>query len=296
MSSRLKRTARYLAPNLLTGMSVLFGLTSLAASHSGNWALAGWMIIYAVLSDRLDGLVARYLHATSALGMQLDSLADFLNFGVAPAFLSYCFLTAHPSAGFATGASLWILRIAAAMWVWAAAFRLGRYNATSDEDVPTKIFFGVPTTLAGGLVVMWFLLFLKYETPTPTFGGDRLLGLNWTTPAGSWWWLPCAMVVFAYLMISSHPMPKSGLSKSRAWKAFLVANLILGYVGGFLRMYPEILVVSPTLWVAVFLVWGQFSKQARGLRQPSLFPQREDVVLSLRHQEDIATPEDFGEQ
>ena len=73
---------RYLAPNLITAASLVFGLVSLSAAHRGDWRLAGWMIIYAVMCDRLDGLVARRLKATSEFGVQLDSFADFLNFGL----------------------------------------------------------------------------------------------------------------------------------------------------------------------------------------------------------------------
>src|SRR6478735_8800104 len=83
----MSRVLRYMAPNIITLSSMVFGLVSLYSAHNGNAPLAAWMIIYAVLTDRLDGLVARALKATSELGMQLDSFADMLNFGIAPAFL-----------------------------------------------------------------------------------------------------------------------------------------------------------------------------------------------------------------
>ena len=83
----VSRFFRYLAPNLITLSSMIFGLVSLWASHTGDHSLAAWLIIYAVLTDRLDGLVARAVKGTSELGMQLDSFADMLNFGVAPPFL-----------------------------------------------------------------------------------------------------------------------------------------------------------------------------------------------------------------
>src|ERR1041385_7290291 len=94
------RFFRYLAPNLITLSSMIFGLVSLWSAHTGNFPLAAWMIIYAVLTDRLDGLVARALKATSELGMQLDSFADFLNFGVAPAFLVLAYLSGRPDLPF----------------------------------------------------------------------------------------------------------------------------------------------------------------------------------------------------
>ena len=87
----VSRFFRYLAPNLITLSSMIFGLVSLWSSHNGDTPLAAWMIIYAVLTDRLDGLTARALKATSELGMQLDSFADALNFGVAPAYMVLCY-------------------------------------------------------------------------------------------------------------------------------------------------------------------------------------------------------------
>ena len=62
------RFLRYLAPNLITLSSMIFGLVSLWSSHNGNFALAGWLIIYAVLTDRLDGLVARAVIGRSWYG------------------------------------------------------------------------------------------------------------------------------------------------------------------------------------------------------------------------------------
>src|SRR3954470_815813 len=88
----MSRGLRYMAPNIITLSSMVFGLISLYSAHNHNAPLAAWMIIYAVLTDRLDGLVARALKATSELGMQLDSFADMLNFGIAPAYLVLVYL------------------------------------------------------------------------------------------------------------------------------------------------------------------------------------------------------------
>ena len=92
---QVSRFFRYLAPNLITLSSMIFGLVSLWSRHNGDTPLAAWMIIYAVLTDRLDGLTARALKATSELGMQLDSFADALNFTVAPAYMVLCYLEAR---------------------------------------------------------------------------------------------------------------------------------------------------------------------------------------------------------
>jgi CDP-diacylglycerol--serine O-phosphatidyltransferase len=289
-----KRFLRYLAPNAVTATSMMFGLVSLVATHRGVWELAAWMIIYAVLTDRLDGFVARAVRGTSEFGMQLDSFADFLNFGVAPAFLVYTFLTSHPAPEIAGVQAGWMhgsLVFACAVWVLGAVFRLARFNVISDDKIPTKIFFGIPTTLAGGLLAIWFLALLKYAQPGPTFGGPKLLGDEWTVPVSVWLWFPLGMVLGAYLMASSLRMPKVGAASNRAATAFVLLNVLLGYGLGFARMWPEFLVISPTLWITVFLVWGQVAQRARSLRPPRLFPPSTDAQPKVRLQEDLA-PDD----
>ena len=149
-----KRFFRYLAPNLITLSSMIFGLVSLWAAHMGNASLSAWMIIYAVLTDRLDGLVARAMKATSELGMQLDSFADFLNFGVAPAYLVLNYVGGRIEY-YQHGAGHYLLFAACGAYMLCAVFRLARYNVLTDDQIPTKIFFGFPTTLTGGLIAIW---------------------------------------------------------------------------------------------------------------------------------------------
>ena len=127
-----KHALRYLAPNLVTTISLTFGLLSIAATMDGNYASAGWWIVYATLTDRLDGFVARLVRGTSELGVQLDSFADFLNFGLAPAFLVYASLVRAPELPFADGIERTLLMAACASWVIAATFRLARYNITDE--------------------------------------------------------------------------------------------------------------------------------------------------------------------
>jgi CDP-diacylglycerol---serine O-phosphatidyltransferase len=282
-----KRQLRYLAPNSMTAVSVTFGLVSIGATHAGHFSLAAWMIIYAVLCDRLDGLIARLMRATSTFGMQLDSFADFLNFGVAPAFLLWTFLTGRPDLPYSgDGWEHWALAAACCVWVLGAVFRLARYNVTSDEEVPTKIFFGVPTTMAGGLVAIWFLAFLKYE-PGADFGGYKLLGESFTTPRGVWLYFPIFLVIGAYLMVSSLPMPKGSISRRKLLTAAVFTPMAVGYVCGFAQLIPEALCWMPTIWMTMFLIWGQVSETARGLKPPRIFPRADDVQPKLRLQEDL---------
>jgi CDP-diacylglycerol--serine O-phosphatidyltransferase len=282
------RFLRYLAPNLITLASMIFGLVSLWSAHRGDYSLAGWMIIYAVLTDRLDGLVARAVKGTSELGMQLDSFADFLNFGIAPAFLVLTFLS-DPVRGLPYQHDGWertLLFVVCGGYMLCAVFRLARYNVLSDDQVPTKIFFGFPTTLAGGTLVIWMLLLMKYDPAVEPFGGSRLFG-DAVTPAWAWTYFPIAMAVMGYLMASRLPMPKIGMTKNKAVSAFLLTLLLIGYVCGFAMRYPEVIFWMPTVWSIMFLFWGQASAKWRAMYPPPLFPKKSIEQPRIRPQGDL---------
>ena len=276
------RALRYLAPNLITTANLVFGMLSLTATAHGAYATAGWFIIYSVLFDRLDGFVARLVRGTSELGVQLDSFADFLNFGVAPAFLIYASVGASPVLPFTEGSGRALLMIACILWVLAATFRLARYNITTEETPAPgamKIFFGVPTTLAGGLLITWYLALYKYSLPgnvfpalPEAFGGMHLFGDSLVTPASVWRYTPVIMIMGAYLMASSLRVPKLGLMRSKAATIFVFVNVFAGYICGLARVFPEYMVLPPTMWLVCFLVWGQLSPAARRMRPPPIFP------------------------
>jgi CDP-diacylglycerol--serine O-phosphatidyltransferase len=284
----VSRFFRYLAPNLITLSSMIFGLVSLWSAHNGDYPLAAWMIIYAVLTDRIDGLVARALKATSELGMQLDSFADFLNFGVAPSFLVLTFLSGRLELPYRDGVAHYLLFAACGAYMLCAVFRLARYNVLSDDQIPTKIFFGFPTTLTGGLIAIWMLVLLKYDPMTDPFGGAKLFGQHIQTPLNVWKYFPIALVVGGYLMASRLPMPKVGMTKNKLISTFLLTLVAIGYVCGFAMHYPEICFWMPTGWSIIFLIWGQASPTARAMYPPPLFPRRVDERVLERPQEDIA--------
>ena len=283
------RFLRYLAPNVITLSSMIFGLVSLWSTHNGNAPLAAWLIIYAVLSDRLDGLVARAVKGTSELGMQLDSFADFLNFGVAPAYLVLTYLSSRSDLPYFDRDSTahTLLFVACGGYMLCAVFRLARYNVLSDDQIPTKIFFGFPTTLAGGLLAIWMLVLLKYDPHTEPFGGAKLFGDVLTTPVAVWKYLPIAVAVLGYLMASRLPMPKVGMTKNKLVSVILLTLVSVGYVCGFAMRYPEICFGMPTIWSVMFLIWGQASANARAMYPPPLFPRKQPERPHERPQEDL---------
>ena len=147
---------RFLLPNLITLLAVCAGVTAIRLGIDGRYELAVGAIILAAVLDAIDGRLARLLKGTSRFGAELDSLADFVNFGVVPAMLIYLWsLHALKNLG-------WVVALAL---VIACALRLARFNVMlEDEDAPEwhKAFFvGIPAP-AGALLAIspMFLGFL----------------------------------------------------------------------------------------------------------------------------------------
>ncbi|MGO8955467.1 MAG: CDP-alcohol phosphatidyltransferase family protein [Rhodomicrobium sp.] len=138
-SGRIDRAASLL-PNVLTLLAVFCGLTSIRLSGEGEPGLAMAAIFGAAVLDVADGFAARRLSVASAIGAQLDSLADFLNFGAAPAMLLY-WTGLH-----LLGDAGWLI---AGGYVLATGFRLARFNVQlqeSREGAKEKWFRGLPST------------------------------------------------------------------------------------------------------------------------------------------------------
>ncbi|AHB49525.1 CDP-diacylglycerol--serine O-phosphatidyltransferase [Hyphomicrobium nitrativorans NL23] len=139
---------RMMVPNLFTLVGLCAGLTSIRMSIEGRYDFALAAIVFAALLDGLDGRVARLLKASSRFGAELDSLADFVNFGVAPAIMIFTWgLGGHRSLGW----------IAVMLFALASALRLARFNASLEDDKPKwqgDFFSGMPTPAAAIVVLL----------------------------------------------------------------------------------------------------------------------------------------------
>ncbi|MGI9383898.1 MAG: CDP-diacylglycerol--serine O-phosphatidyltransferase [Methyloligellaceae bacterium] len=139
---------RVLIPNMFTLLGLCAGLTAIRMAIEHRWDVALAAIIFAAFIDGIDGRVARLLKATSQFGAQLDSLADFINFGVAPAVVVFAWaLGGLKSLG-------WIVVLVFAI---CAALRLARFNVSLDDpdqpDWKANYFVGVPAP-AGALILL----------------------------------------------------------------------------------------------------------------------------------------------
>lgn len=152
---------RMLVPNVITLLAICAGLTAIRLSTEGRMELAVAAIVFAAVLDGLDGRVARMIKGQSKFGAELDSLADFVNFGVAPGLILY-FWQLHE-----LGNGGWI---AAMVFAISGGLRLARFNATMDDpDKPAfaaNYFTGVPAPL-GAITVLLpiYLAFLTIPKP-----------------------------------------------------------------------------------------------------------------------------------
>ena len=142
----------YILPNLFTASSIFVGVISIVEASKGHFVLASWLVMLALIFDGLDGRIARMTNTTSQFGVEFDSLADIISFGIAPAMLLYFFI-GHEFGRFGI--------LVSALYVIFGAIRLARFNISTAKTDP-NVFIGLPIPTAAIFISMWVLLFHKY--------------------------------------------------------------------------------------------------------------------------------------
>ena len=235
---------RTIIPNLVTSLAACAGITSISFSSEGRFLPALWALLVAALCDGFDGRIARMLNASSKLGAELDSLADFVNFGVAPAMFMYFWFTGGP-AHMIDGAPVnpVLVRTVLACSLYYAmcdCFRLARFNTMLEQETApywTDFFTGVPAPGGCWMVLtpamIALALDLKWQ-PSPYMGIFMLLFVG--TLMGSR--LPTISLKHVHISRRSMPFVLAGLL---LLIAFLVSNfwLALGVIGlGYICTIP----------------------------------------------------------
>ncbi|NJM36044.1 MAG: hypothetical protein HC850_16685 [Rhodomicrobium sp.] len=170
---------RLLIPNMVTLLGLCVGLTSIRMAIEGRFEYALIAIASAAVIDGLDGRMARLLKASSRFGAELDSLSDFVCFGVAPAVVLYLW-------GFSSASSFgWIMVLVFAL---AAALRLARFNvALDDRSKPVwenAFFVGVP--VPAGAILLLLPLYLHGLGLPKSWLATPMLGVYAIAIAASW--------------------------------------------------------------------------------------------------------------
>lgn len=198
---------RYLLPNLITLLALCSGITAIRLGIEGRYELAVGAVIVSIVLDAVDGRLARFLKGTSRFGAELDSLADFVNFGVAPALLIYLWsLNDLRTKG-------WVVALILAV---CCALRLARFNvALDDAEKPAwsvGFFTGAPAPAGAGLALL------------PMYLG--FLGLTGDGHAYSWIIAPYIVAV-ALLMVSRVPTYSGKTARPRVQR-----DMVLPILGG----------------------------------------------------------------
>lgn len=220
-----------LLPNMVTLVGLSFGLTAIRFTMEGRFSAAVFLILLAALADGLDGLLARWLGAESPMGAQLDSLSDFMCFGVAPAIVVYQVHLAQ-AGGFG-----WIFAL---LFAVGACLRLARFNVMTgqadDSAGPAKHFVGVPAPAGACLGLLPVFLTLAGAFAP----GDAPIAVS------AWLAVVCALMISSLETLS----PKSVRVPRRLIGVILIATVIV--IGlGFIRPWYLLALIDAAYIVTV---------------------------------------------
>ena len=232
------KKARMLLPNALTLINVCIGLSSIKFALDAKFELSIIAIIFAAIFDALDGRVARLLKGTSLVGKELDSLADLISFGVAPAFIMYFWSLNN------LGKFGWLLTM---IYVVCVALRLARFNVNSNSEPSWKnnYFEGVPSP-AGGILILIPLIFSLSEINFIDINYDIIV--------------PTFFIIISFLLISKTPtFAFKKISIPRRMTIFALFGVVLFF--GLLLIYTfKVLVICGLIYICLIPI-GYFNYQ-----------------------------------
>lgn len=220
------RITRAWIPNAVTAFSVFLGYLAIIATFEHNFVTAAWLIVFAGILDLFDGRLARAVGGTSKFGTYFDSLADAINYGVAPSLLFYQLYFVHWSF---IGAAFTFLPTVC------GAIRLARFGVLTEETGKSSFFMGLPTTVAAGFLAS-YVIFM--HDVFGGFGTDLVAAVF--------------LALASVLMISAVPYEHNSIITDRPlhknWKAvlLLVALATIAILSG------RVLFV----WIALYVGYG----------------------------------------
>ena len=254
-------------PDLLTSANLVCGVMSILLASQGELTLACWLVFAGALFDVLDGLAARALGGGSPLGAQLDSLADMVTFGVAPAFVLFVQASLlsgnlfHPSAFTSTPFPYpnmppnWPIKVAALVLAVASCWRLAKFNLDTRQ---TSGFLGLPTP-ANGLFWVSVVLIVNSVAVHAGPGHDGLihaLRLLLIMPTA----LVITSLTMAVLMLSELPLPSLKFKNFR-WAGNEIIFVLLAIGSVLIVLYGMLAVPMILLLYLLSPLWGKlFSK------------------------------------
>ncbi|WP_428052516.1 CDP-diacylglycerol--serine O-phosphatidyltransferase [Candidatus Avelusimicrobium stercoris] len=249
---KLKHTGAMTAPSLFTLGNLACGFFSILAAAKGNFAHAGWLILFAMVFDMFDGRVARLLGAESNFGVEMDSLADAVSFCTAPALLMYFFvLHTQP---------LWGAPIAC-VYACFGVLRLAKFNAMAYAGQGSKKYFsGLPTPAAAAILASFAI---SYSIMLGDMGGRNIHFLAMYLPhLYNFVWF--AMLVLSLLMVSNIPYAAFKAKREKrlsVWVLLLIVFLVVMLI----RFPQDVIFIVFSLYV-VFGLLAVLYRAFRGIK------------------------------
>lgn len=260
----MKSKTRFIVPNAFTSLNFLLGVfaicwasgafTPKSAGPFSAFLIASNFVIYSALLDKLDGFAAKLMNASSEFGAQLDSLADLVAFGLAPALsLFFAYKSLAPQ-WFEINAPFLVVGVS--IYTLATAIRLAKYNAMDSDSLP-DYFMGMPSTFAGAFNALGLILLCNYNF--------------WEMAPSKFLHLPLVMLVgSAILMVAPLYIPKLKPRKSKWFNWFQIANITLVYICGFAMIFPEYLFALILCYAVFGFGYGLLKRETIAKEQKEL--------------------------
>ena len=251
------KKTRYLLPNILTLGGVCLGISSIKFSIDGNYSLAVIFILFAAILDALDGRVARLIKGTSDFGKELDSLTDFVSFGIAPVFILYFWkLNSYGKLG-------WAITL---IYSVCCVLRLARFNLTKtsiNQLWKNNYFEGVPSP-AGGLLILMPLI---YELSN--------LNLNYNFEN----FTPYFTIVIAFLLVSKIPtLSFKKISISPKATIFILLGIGLIFISLLFYTFETLLIFGLCYLISIPISFFMYKNQIKKENQETSEEEHEDVL------------------
>lgn len=194
-NSKRPKNMRAVIPSIFTVANMGFGFFSLLLTQNMNYVMAAWFIVIAICMDVLDGKVARLVRGESSFGVEIDSLSDWISFGIAPAFLIFNFALKNQ------GILGWGV---AFFYIVCGALRLARFNLKTHFPAPStdtgkKYFQGLPIPAAAGILASFILAYTLMEIDT----GARNIDWLMNKMPFVYGIIPFLMIALSLLMVSN---------------------------------------------------------------------------------------------
>ena len=251
------KKTRYLLPNILTVGGVCLGISSIKFSIDGNYNLAVIFILIAAILDTLDGRIARLIKGTSEFGKELDTLTDFVSFGIAPVFVLYFWeLNKYGKLG-------WAITL---IYSVCCVCRLARFNLTKindKENWKNNYFEGIPSP-AGGLLILMPLIFELTEI------NMDLNIINLT---------PYFTIIIAFLLVSKIPtLSLKKISISPKATVFTLLGIGTIFISLLYYTFEALLVFGMVYIISIPLSYITYKKQNKKQILNTLEDEHEDVL------------------